>query len=224
MVADHTGVNKSATELVTKLKVTPEDNATSKALKAGGEKNVANLKALKGAAFDRAYVDNEVAYHQQVLDAVDKTLIPECQQRRAQGAAGQGASGVRRAPRTREADSGDAREGHVTMVAGTAGRIGASCLGLLLLSCSGSNPVPASPPQPPQTPHHRRSKACASSRTDLTVHAGDTIVWTNKDVFAHTATAAGKFDSRQIDANGGSWRYTPGAAGDIPYICTFTRR
>jgi putative membrane protein len=76
MVADHTGVNKSATELVTKLKVTPEDNATSKALKSGGDKNLANLKSLKGAAFDKAYVDNEVAYHQQVLDAVDKTLIP----------------------------------------------------------------------------------------------------------------------------------------------------
>ena len=76
MVADHTGVNKSAVELVTKLKVTPEENATSKALKAGGEKNVANLKGLKGAEFDKAYVDNEVTYHQQVLDAVDKTLIP----------------------------------------------------------------------------------------------------------------------------------------------------
>ena len=76
MIDAHTGVNKSAVELVTKLKVKPEDNATSQALKAGGDKNVAALKALKGAAFDRAYVDNEVAYHQQVLDAVDKTLIP----------------------------------------------------------------------------------------------------------------------------------------------------
>jgi putative membrane protein len=76
MVTDHMGVNKSASELVTKLKVTPQDNPTSQALKAGGEKNVAKLKALKGAAFDKAYIDNEVAYHQQVLDAVDKTLIP----------------------------------------------------------------------------------------------------------------------------------------------------
>jgi putative membrane protein len=76
MVAAHTGVNKSAVELVTKLKVTPEDNPTSQSLKAGGEKNVANLKPLKGAAFDKAYIDHEVAYHQQVLDAVDKTLIP----------------------------------------------------------------------------------------------------------------------------------------------------
>lgn len=76
MVTDHTSVNKSAVDLVTKLKVTPEDNPTSQALKAGGERNVASLKALEGAAFDKAYVDHEVAYHQQVLDAVDKTLIP----------------------------------------------------------------------------------------------------------------------------------------------------
>ncbi len=76
MITDHTGVNKSAVDLVTKLKVTPEDNPTSKSLKAGGDKNIANLKTLKGAAFDKAYIDQEVAYHQAVIDAVDKTLIP----------------------------------------------------------------------------------------------------------------------------------------------------
>ena len=76
MIADHQGVNKAAVDLVTKLKVTPEDNDTSKTIKAGGDKNLANLKTLKGAAFDKAYVDHEVAYHAQVLDALDKTLIP----------------------------------------------------------------------------------------------------------------------------------------------------
>jgi putative membrane protein len=76
MVTDHTGVNKSAVDLATKLKVTPEDNPTSKSIKSGGDENVAKLKTLQGAAFDEAYVDHEVAYHQQVLDAVDKTLIP----------------------------------------------------------------------------------------------------------------------------------------------------
>ena len=76
MVTDHTGVNKQATELVTKLKVTPKDNPTSESLKSGGAENVANLKKLQGAAFDKAYVDHEVAYHQQVIDALDKTLIP----------------------------------------------------------------------------------------------------------------------------------------------------
>jgi putative membrane protein len=76
MITDHTGVNKSAVDLVTKLKVTPQDNPTSRSLKAGGEANLANLKTLKGVAFDKAYIDHEVAYHEQVLDAVDKTLIP----------------------------------------------------------------------------------------------------------------------------------------------------
>ena len=76
MITDHTGVNKSATNLAAKLKVTPQDNPTSQSLKAGGDKNLAHLKTLKGAAFDKAYVDREVAYHQQVIDALDKTLIP----------------------------------------------------------------------------------------------------------------------------------------------------
>ena len=76
MVTDHADVNKQAVELVTKLKVTPQDNPTSESLKAGGGKNIAHLKKLSGAAFDKAYIDHEVAYHEQVLDAVDKTLIP----------------------------------------------------------------------------------------------------------------------------------------------------
>ena len=76
MVKDHTGVNKSAVELVTRLKVTPEDNPTAMSLKKGGTENVANLKMLKGKAFDKAYVDHEVAYHEQVIEAIDKTLIP----------------------------------------------------------------------------------------------------------------------------------------------------
>lgn len=76
MVTDHTGVNKAAEELVTRLGVRPKDNPTSRSLKADGLKNIASLKTLSGAAFDKAYVEREVAYHEQVLDALDKTLIP----------------------------------------------------------------------------------------------------------------------------------------------------
>lgn len=76
MVTDHTGVNKQATALVNKLKVTPEESSTSKSLKDDGAKTLSKLKGLKGAEFDKAYVDNEVAYHQAVLDAIGKTLIP----------------------------------------------------------------------------------------------------------------------------------------------------
>jgi putative membrane protein len=76
MITDHTGVNKAATELVTKLKVKPEENPTSKELKAAGDATLKRLKGLKGSEFDKAYIDNEVTYHQTVIDALDKTLIP----------------------------------------------------------------------------------------------------------------------------------------------------
>jgi len=76
MITDHSGVNKAATELVTRLKVKPQENPTSSSLKKGGDETLSRLKGLKGGEFDKAYVDNEVTYHQSVLDAIDKTLIP----------------------------------------------------------------------------------------------------------------------------------------------------
>ncbi len=76
MITDHSGVNQQAKALVTKLKVTPVGSDTSQALQRGGDANVTALKQLSGPAFDRAYVDHEVAYHQQVIDAMDTTLIP----------------------------------------------------------------------------------------------------------------------------------------------------
>lgn len=56
--------------------------------------------------------------------------------------------------------------------------------------------------------------------SDLRVEAGDTIVWLNNDLFPHTATAAGRFDSGSI-APDGSWRYTVTDRGAIDYVCTF---
>src|SRR3569833_2998680 len=76
MVRDHTAVNKQALDLVKKLGVKPEDNDTSKALtKAAAEKR-ASLAKLSGAAFDKAYVANEIAYHKTVNSALETTLIP----------------------------------------------------------------------------------------------------------------------------------------------------
>jgi putative membrane protein len=76
MVADHSGVNQQAVALVKKLHVTPEANDTSKTLTQDGAATLARLKGLSGKAFDKAYVDSEVTYHQTVIDALDKTLIP----------------------------------------------------------------------------------------------------------------------------------------------------
>jgi putative membrane protein len=76
MVNDHTAVNKSAVALVTRLGVTPEESETSRGLTASGEQTRARLGALSGEDFDREYISNEVAYHKLVIEAVDKTLIP----------------------------------------------------------------------------------------------------------------------------------------------------
>jgi putative membrane protein len=76
MVRDHTAVNKQALALVQKLKVKPEDNDTSKSLVKGADAKNAELSKLSGAAFDKAYVDNEVAYHKTVNGALQGTLIP----------------------------------------------------------------------------------------------------------------------------------------------------
>lgn len=76
MVKDHKAVNDKALALVKKLGVTPEDNDTSQGLvKQAGEKQ-AELAKLSGAAFAKAYVDNEVAFHKTVIIALEKTLIP----------------------------------------------------------------------------------------------------------------------------------------------------
>ena len=76
MVRDHTAVNDKAIALAKKLGVTPEASDTSKSLKSDGKKELAKLKALTGAEFDKAYVDNEVSYHEAVIGLLDKTLIP----------------------------------------------------------------------------------------------------------------------------------------------------
>ncbi|HEX5321013.1 MAG TPA: DUF4142 domain-containing protein [Stellaceae bacterium] len=79
MVRDHTAVNQQALALVKKLKVTPQDNPTSQALVKQADENRAKLSKLSGAAFDKAYVDNEVAYHKAVDNALQTTLIPSAQ-------------------------------------------------------------------------------------------------------------------------------------------------
>jgi putative membrane protein len=76
MVRDHQAVNAKALALVKKLHVTPEANATSAGLTKAAADTREKLSHLKGAAFDRAYVDNEVAFHKTVNGALQTTLIP----------------------------------------------------------------------------------------------------------------------------------------------------
>ena len=76
MIADHDALNTQVTALAKRLRLKPEDNAVSRSLHQGGRDNLANLRGLnKGPGFDRAYVAHEVAYHEVVLDVIDRTLV-----------------------------------------------------------------------------------------------------------------------------------------------------
>lgn len=77
MKRDHTAVIDQAVALAKKLGVTPKDNSVSKNLLAGAAKTKKTLNGKTGKEFDKAYVDNEVAYHKAVIQAVEKLLIPE---------------------------------------------------------------------------------------------------------------------------------------------------
>ena len=76
MVRDHQAVNEKALALVKKLGVTPADNATSASLAKQAAATHDRLAKLEGAAFDQAYVQNEVAYHRTVNGALKDALIP----------------------------------------------------------------------------------------------------------------------------------------------------
>src|SRR3546814_12774311 len=82
MARDHAAVNDQALALAKKLGVTPADNPTSQSLAEGAAAEQKKLAALSGAAYDRAYADNEVAFHKAVLAALDGTLIPATQKER----------------------------------------------------------------------------------------------------------------------------------------------
>jgi putative membrane protein len=79
MIGDHTAVNDQALALVKKLNVAPEDNPTSQDLTKREDATRKKLSGLMGEAFDKAYVDNEVAYHKTVNNALSTTLIPDAQ-------------------------------------------------------------------------------------------------------------------------------------------------
>jgi putative membrane protein len=76
MKRDHTAVNDKALALVKKLGVTPQDNPTSQSISKASHDKMAELAKLNGAAFDKAYIANEVAYHKTVNGALSSTLIP----------------------------------------------------------------------------------------------------------------------------------------------------
>jgi len=72
---DHSAVRQQGRDLAKKLGVTPTP-PKGNPLAPDHEKAMKALKPLSGAAFDRAYAAEEVRYHQQVIDAINGTLLP----------------------------------------------------------------------------------------------------------------------------------------------------
>lgn len=77
MTNDHKAVIEQAVALVKKLNVTPKENEVSKQMLADAEKTKTMLRSKSGKDFDKAYIDNEVAYHKAVIASVENLLIPE---------------------------------------------------------------------------------------------------------------------------------------------------
>ncbi len=76
MIRDHTAVNEQALALLKKLEAQPQDNFLSKQLTTNSEKLVDEMSQLRGAAFDKRYAENELAYHKAVNDLVGNAFIP----------------------------------------------------------------------------------------------------------------------------------------------------
>lgn len=79
MATDHEALQKSMSDLGAKLNVTPADSNTSKSLKEQAQQTTEKLNGLSGRAFDKAYIDDEVTYHQAVINAASSVLIPNAQ-------------------------------------------------------------------------------------------------------------------------------------------------
>ena len=79
MITDHSAVQKSVINVASKLNVTPADSPTSDSLKAQAQQTLEKLRGLKGKAFEKSYVDNEVRYHEAVINATKTVLIPSAQ-------------------------------------------------------------------------------------------------------------------------------------------------
>ena len=76
MIADHGGVNKAATDIVTRLGITPVETSISLDLRDKAEVIRDRLRDREGVDFDRDYIDNEIEYHEGLLKTIDETLIP----------------------------------------------------------------------------------------------------------------------------------------------------
>jgi putative membrane protein len=187
MARDHEAVNKQALDLCKKLGVTPADNDTSKSLVKAAEAKRAELAKLSGAAFDKAYINNEVAYHKTVNGALETLLIPSASNGELKALLQTGLKLF---------------QGHQQHAEHVAAGMGAdhSMMKPKVVQVTIAN--------------------MAFTPAVASVHAGDTIEWTNRDVVQHTATASNHAFDVSIAA-GDTSRTIVKKAGRVEYYCRF---
>jgi putative membrane protein len=76
MVTDHEQMHKETGKLADSLKMSEDDSPAKQRMSKAADAEFDSLKSLKGAAYDKAYIDAAVSDHQQVLSVLDKDLIP----------------------------------------------------------------------------------------------------------------------------------------------------
>ena len=177
-----------------------------------------DLKTLSGTAFDKAYVDQEVAYHQQVLDALDKILIPNATNGELKALLVKVrpafVAHLEHAKHLQKSTDGAS----VMVASRTLGIAGALVCAVVLASCAESE---GKPDRPLAKTHIVIMEGMVFQPAVITVTQGDTIVWVNKDMVPHSATSeAAGIDSKALAA-GASYRFTVKAKGATDYACLF---
>ena len=76
MVSDHSINLKSVATLMTKLNIAPQDSPTSQNFIVKSMQNITSLNSLNQTEFNKTYINQEVIFHEQVLDTIDSLLIP----------------------------------------------------------------------------------------------------------------------------------------------------
>ena len=76
MIHNHNAVNTQALALLKKLNAQPQDNFLSRQLTEGSIELVEEMSRLRGAAFNKRYAANELAYHQAVNNLIETAFIP----------------------------------------------------------------------------------------------------------------------------------------------------
>ena len=75
MIRDHNAATERALALLAQLDVAAQDNFLSRQLNGQSDQLVAEMSGSSGAAFDRRYAENELAYHRAVNSLVESVFI-----------------------------------------------------------------------------------------------------------------------------------------------------